>query len=191
MGTETISVGRPRDPDATQAILSHTLRLLAERGYVGMSTADVAAAARASKATVYRRWPSKFALVAAAIQHGLRLAASPAPTSGDPREDIVLLIAGKMTALADGPLGGAIRAVVSHAAHEPELSAALRAMTDHEREHGPLRPLVEQLAPGRDIDLMLDLLLGLPFFQLLIRQTPPDPAQARALVAQVLPPAAP
>ena len=44
--------GRPRDDDATAAILSATLRLLAERGNAGTSTADVAAAARASKPTV-------------------------------------------------------------------------------------------------------------------------------------------
>ena len=72
MSTDTISTGpgRPRDEEATAAILAATLRLLAARGYAGTSTSDIAAAARASKATVYRRWPSKPALFAqAALRH--------------------------------------------------------------------------------------------------------------------------
>ena len=186
--------GRPRDDDATTAILSATLRLLAERGYAGTSTADVAAAARASKATVYRRWPSKPALVAEAIQQGLREAHAAPARTGDVREDLARVLEAKMRAFAEGPLGGAIRAVVSHAAHEPELSRAMTAITQGARDHGPLRPLVEEAKRqglGRasaDTGLLLDLLLGAPLFQLLVLQIPPDPASARALVSQVFGP---
>ena len=193
----TGAVGRPRDLAATETILSETLRLLAARGYAGMSTAHVAAAARVSKATVYRRWPTKFALVAAAIRQGLRQAASAPQMTGEPREDLARVLASKMRALSEGPLGGAIRAVVSHAAYEPELSDAMRAITDEARDHGPLRPLVEEarrqglIAPTADTGLMLDLLLGAPFFQLLARQTAPDPEQAGALIDLILIPPAP
>ena len=38
------------------------------------------------------------------------------------------------------------------------------------------------------IDLLLDLLLGAPYFQLIVRQVPPRPEQARALVDQFLKP---
>lgn len=189
--------GRPRDEAAGAVILDATLRLLAERGYHGMSTAAVAAAARASKATVYRRWPSKFALVAAAIERGLQQAAGGAGRTGDLRADFVAVLGAKMQALGAGPLGPAIRAVVSEAAYEPELSAAMRRVTDMIRERGPLRRLVEEamdqglVARDADIALLLDLLLGPPFFQLLVLQTPPDPRQAPALVDQVLGPAKP
>ncbi|WP_293407117.1 TetR/AcrR family transcriptional regulator [Phenylobacterium sp.] len=188
--------GRPRDDDATAAILTATLRLLAAQGYAGTSTADVAAAARASKATVYRRWPSKVALVAEAIQQGLREAHAAPALTGDVREDLAQALAAKMQALSEGPLGGAIRAVISHAAHEPELSAAMAMILAGARDHGALRPLVEEarrqglVAADADVWLMLDLLLGAPFFQLLVRQVPPDPADARALVDLLLGPAA-
>lgn len=185
-------VGRPRNDDATGAILSSMLRLLADRGYHGASTTALAAAARVSKATIYRRWPSKFALVSAAIQHGLGITAHAAPLTGRIRDDLIGVMAAKMTALGAGSLGPAIRAVVSEAAQEPELSAAMRRMTDQLRERGPLRGLVEQaiteglLAADTDIGFTLDLLLGPPFFQLLVLQTPPDPRQAQALVDRVL-----
>jgi len=180
--------GRPRDDDATATILAATLRLLAERGYAGTSTADVAAAARASKATVYRRWPSKPALVAEAVLAGLRDAHAAPSLTGDVREDLARVLEAKMRALSEGPLGGAIAAVISHAAHEPELAAAVETVNAGVREHSVLRPLVEEAkrqglaAADADTGLMLDLLLGAPFFQLLVRQVPPEPGAARALV---------
>lgn len=188
------AVGRPRDAEATTAILDAMLRLLAERGYAAASTAAVAALARASKATIYRRWPSKHALVADAIRHGIRAANPVAPRSGDPRADLVRVLENLIGALADTPLGGAIRSVASEAAHEPELSAALQAVTTEAREAGPMRPLLlaalDQglLAADADIDLLLDLILGAPYFQLIVRQVPPRPQQARALVDQFLKP---
>lgn len=186
------TVGRPRDAEATTAILDAMLRLLAERGYAAASTAAVAARARASKATIYRRWPSKHALVADAIRHGLRASSPAAPATGDPRADLVAVMEGVITALAHTPLGGAIRSVASEAAHAPELSAALQAVTTEAREAGPVRPLLlaarDQglLAADADIDLLLDLILGAPYFQLIVRQVPPRPQQARALVDQLL-----
>lgn len=192
--TKPSTPGRPRDEDATAAILAATLRLLAERGYAGTSTADVAAAAHASKATVYRRWPSKAALFAEAIQQGLREAHAAPARTGDVREDLVRVLEAKMRAFAEGPLGGAIRAVISHAPYEPELSRAMTLITQGARDHGPLRPLVEEAKrqglarADTDTGLLLDLLLGAPFFQLLVLQVPPDPASARALVSQVFGP---
>lgn len=188
-----MSTGRPRDPDATAAILDATLRLLAERGYAAMSTAEVALVARASKATIYRRWPSKFALVADAIRHGIRTANPVTPRTGDPREDLILVLENLIRALAETPLGGAIRAVISDAAHEPQLSAAMEEVTTAARVHGPMRPLVLEiqahglLTRDADIDQVLDLMLGAPYFQLLVRQIPPRPEQARALVDQLIP----
>lgn len=187
-------VGRPRDPETTSAILSATLTLLAERGYAATSTAEVAAAARASKATIYRRWPSKFALVADAIRHGIRTANPATPRTGDPRNDLVLVLENLIRALSDTPLGGAIRSVVSDAAHEPELSAALQAVTTEAREAGPMRPLLLEardqglLPADADIGLLLDLVLGAPYFQLIVRQVSPRPELARALVDQFLKP---
>lgn len=194
MSTEIISPGpgRPRDEDATASILAATLRLLAERGYDGMSTADVAAAARASKATVYRRWPSKAALVAEAVLRGLRAAHAAPARTGDVREDLARVLEAKMAALSEGPLGGAIAAVVSHAAHEPELAAAMESVNAGAREHSALIPLIEEAkhqglaAADADTGLMLDMLLGAAFFPLLVRQVPPEPGDARALVALLL-----
>ncbi|WP_285034284.1 TetR/AcrR family transcriptional regulator [Mycolicibacterium sp. lyk4-40-TYG-92] len=53
-------------------LLSITLELLEEHGYDRLSVDSVATTARASKSTLYRRWPTKAELVAAAFVEGTR-----------------------------------------------------------------------------------------------------------------------
>lgn len=62
-----MTAGRPRDASRDHVILDAALDVLAESGYAGMTVDMVAARAKAGKATVYRRWPSKAQLVLDAV----------------------------------------------------------------------------------------------------------------------------
>lgn len=64
---QTGRTGRKRDHTRDAEILDATLGVLAEVGYAGMTMDMVAARAKAGKATVYRRWPSKAELVVDAV----------------------------------------------------------------------------------------------------------------------------
>jgi AcrR family transcriptional regulator len=59
--------GRPRSLQSEEAILEATGKLLFSEGYLGLTVSKVAARARASKSTIYRRWPTKEHLVMAAF----------------------------------------------------------------------------------------------------------------------------
>jgi len=59
--------GRQRSEAADQAILGATLDVLAVEGYGGLTMASVIARSGVSSATLYRRWPTKQDLVAAAL----------------------------------------------------------------------------------------------------------------------------
>jgi AcrR family transcriptional regulator len=59
--------GRPRSKQSEEAILKATSKLLSSEGYFGLTVSKVAARARASKSTIYRRWPTKEHLVIAAF----------------------------------------------------------------------------------------------------------------------------
>lgn len=76
------SLGRPRSARTDQAILAATLTLLAEGLTPEALTLDlVAARARASKATIYRRWGDKHGLLRAAL-HGIEHQPPTPPIAG-------------------------------------------------------------------------------------------------------------
>jgi len=77
----------PWSPRETE-LLAVTLALLQQEGYDGLTVDAVAATARASKATVYRRWPTKAELVLAAFIEGVRQVAV-APETGTLRGDLL------------------------------------------------------------------------------------------------------
>lgn len=82
--------GRPRDPAVEQAILEAAIKTLAVEGIDRTSMEKVAAEAGTSKVTIYTRYPSKTALIDAALAH-LRVEDVPAPT-GDTSHDLVALL---------------------------------------------------------------------------------------------------
>src|SRR3990170_8095476 len=63
--------GRPRGPATDAAILQAVIELLAEAGLRGTTVDAVAARAGVARATVYLRWPTRDALLAAAARQAL------------------------------------------------------------------------------------------------------------------------
>ena len=78
--------GRPMDQSRGRELLRATQDLLMETGYDNLSMDAVAARAGSSKSTLYRRWPSKADLVAAAVEAFAWDA--PVPDTGSLREDL-------------------------------------------------------------------------------------------------------
>jgi AcrR family transcriptional regulator len=106
-------------------LLAVTLRLLQEHGYDRLTVDAVAASARASKATIYRRWPTKAELVLAAFIEGTRQVAV-MPETGTLRGDL-LQVAETIRTHASAH-AGTIRAVLV----ETSRSAELNAMMQHQ-----------------------------------------------------------
>src|SRR6516162_5698232 len=86
-------VGRPLDSSRRAVILEAALEGLAERGYDRLTMDEIAARAHAGKGALYRRWPSKAALVAdALIAWREQLAPLQTPSTGSLRGDIEAII---------------------------------------------------------------------------------------------------
>jgi AcrR family transcriptional regulator len=79
--------GRPRDPDLDERILEATRRLLAERGYQGLSIDAVARAAGTTRPTVYLRFAGKEELATSAVA-GMAVE-EPLPQTDDIHADLV------------------------------------------------------------------------------------------------------
>src|SRR3954452_15398565 len=87
-------LGRRRDHTRDAEILDAALDVLAETGYDGMTVDMVAARAKAGKATLYRRWPSKPDLVldAVACMKANDVDLTALPDTGTLRGDLVAMI---------------------------------------------------------------------------------------------------
>ncbi|MEJ3404745.1 TetR/AcrR family transcriptional regulator [Rathayibacter sp. YIM 133350] len=90
---KTSKLGRKRDHSRDPEILDAAVEVLAETGYDGMTIDMVAARAKAGKATLYRRWPSKAELVIDAVACLKQTdPTAPLPDTGTLRGDLIALI---------------------------------------------------------------------------------------------------
>jgi AcrR family transcriptional regulator len=119
-----IRPGRQRSDACDVAILDATLRLLGEKGYSGLTVAAVIEDAGVSSATLYRRWPTKQDLVAAAVA---TMVPEPANTdTGSLAGDITAFLQHVASSIAARQEGIA-DALSIEKKHNPELAALLRA----------------------------------------------------------------
>lgn len=104
-------------------LLAVTLELLQEHGYDRLSLDTVATTARASKATLYRRWPTKAELVMAAFIEGTRQVAVD-PNTGTLRGDLLQL--GEAIRDHAAAHASTIRAVLVEVSRSAKLNAILQ-----------------------------------------------------------------
>src|SRR3954464_6055011 len=162
--------GRPRSEVSRQRILEAALETLEISGFTCSTTDSIAERAGASKATIYRWWPSKASLLAEALREAVAHEV-PFPETGDLAIDIELQLQ-NFIALLNGRLGRALKAFVGAAQSDPEVAAAfLEEWVKPRRKEA--RTVLEryqtqgQIDPEVDLDLVLDLLYGPMYFRLL------------------------
>lgn len=180
------------DPSLDAAILEAALEAVGERGYDRMTMDEVASRARVGKAAIYRRWPSKAAVVAEAIAHWRRgHAPGEPPNTGSIRGDINALVAA-VPDMDEAALNtiNVILGVATAAVHHPVLAAALddlvlsiprqivRAVVDQAVARG-------EIPAGRDTTLIPDALLGLNVLRLMTGR-PIDRVYVRRALDQIL-----
>jgi AcrR family transcriptional regulator len=169
-------------------LLAVTLQLLQEHGYDRLTVDAVAAKAQASKATVYRRWPSKAQLVLAAFIEGIRQVAVP-PDTGTLRDD--LLVLGEMVCRQGQQHSSTIRAVLFEVSRNPALNDVMqhefidqrKALIGHVLQQAVDRGEITQDAIN---DELWDLLPGYLIFRSIIQTRPPTEQTVQALVDEVI-----
>jgi AcrR family transcriptional regulator len=177
----------PWSPRETE-LLAVTLRLLQQHGYDRLTVDAVAATARASKATVYRRWPSKAELVLAAFIEGIRRVAVP-PDTGTLRGDLLRL--GELVCQEARQHAGTIRAVLVEVSRNPALNEVLQHQFIDQRKaliHHVLQQAVDRGEIDRSVisNELWDLLPGYLIFRSLIPSRPPTRQTVQALVDDVI-----
>ena len=111
------------------AICQATIELLTESSYEAVSMDAVAARAKASKATIYRRWSNKEQLVLHALRQFYSAGPGVVPDTGSLREDLIGQLVGQMQdARIFAANTAAVTALVHAAANDSAFAAELREL---------------------------------------------------------------
>jgi AcrR family transcriptional regulator len=180
---------RRRSIRSHQAILAATTQLLAEVGYTALTIEGVATRAGVGKATVYRWWPSKGALVIEAMSTARDMV--PVPESGDLRKDLLAVGKGIVQTLAHTPAGAVIPALAADIMHDPEMAEQFRSQMIRPRRSAVTQILRRaadrgELPADLDIDLLLDVYAGAVFYRVLVSGEPVTDLLAEQLVSLLL-----
>jgi AcrR family transcriptional regulator len=187
---EESSVGRPRDPALEQAILAATVEVVVRAGFSAAKLEEIARRAGTGKAAIYRRWPSKTALVIAAVR-SLQTEAEPAEC-GSLRED--LLFCARHYVSADVRAADVLAKVLAELPHNGELREAAIASIGRPAADA-LRTVIErwialgEIDPATPVDLVASIVPSVAFHRVALLQQGLDEATVVALVDDVLLPA--
>jgi AcrR family transcriptional regulator len=185
--------GRPRVEGLDQALLDVTLELAGEVGLNGMSMDDLAQRAGVSKATIYRRWPSKERLVLEALNQAMRPfdLIDTGSLRGD-LDDYLTELARRMTT---GKASDVLPDLIAASVRDPNLRNSLDEYIRHRRQ--PLQTILGralergELASDTDVEVLIDALIGPFVYRRLLSHDPLDAAFVERLLRTVLPQALP
>jgi hypothetical protein len=186
------SAARPRvEGDREREILDAALTVLAETGYDRLTMDAVATEAKASKATLYRRWSSKPELVVEAVcSHKVH---PPPPDTGTLRGDLIAAHSG-MGGLNDPRALAVLAAVVTAMARDADFAAtyrrefigpklaASRLIFERARARGEIREDV-------DLDLIAGALPGVVLHRVFLLGEDANPELVAKVIDQIILPA--
>ncbi|MCZ7680279.1 MAG: TetR/AcrR family transcriptional regulator [Sandaracinaceae bacterium] len=166
---------RARGEDVVQAVLEATLSVLAEHGFAALRIEDVAARAKVNKTTIYRRWPAKNQLVAAAVSAGP--AVSALPDTGALESDVREFLRLAATELPRDLGRSMLNLLVAERSH-PEVADIVHFVDRTVRTLPRLmfeRAVARgEMAPGTDIDVALGALIGSLYTRVVMEEQPLD-----------------
>jgi AcrR family transcriptional regulator len=190
MTTARRDTGRARGKPIEQAILAATLDELSTVGLDGLSVSRVAAAAEVNKTTVYRRWPTREALVAAALEAALHELAGELIDTGSLRGDLrrlLQLVAVRLEspegrALARAALSEQAASAVGGLARDPMVraQAEVLALVTRAAARGEWDPC------RHPPDAVLGMLTGSVMHRVLMERQPVTPEWSETIVDVVV-----
>ena len=147
--------------ESEQAILDATIKILRRDGYVGLTLDKVAALAKSSKATIYRRWPAKEHLVFAVLD---RLPPLVPVNKGNLLDELREMHQKAARTVEADSMREVLAMLPGEAAVNPELRESMRMF--EEKRRIPMRIVLDravsrgELPRGADIELAIDFIQG-------------------------------
>ena len=189
------SPARPRvEGEREGEILDATVDLLLEVGYDRLTMDGVATRARASKATLYRRWTGKHSLVVDALMRSKRSPDLADVDTGTLRGDLLATYCGP-GGFAGKDNAAMLAAIITALHTDEDFAAEFRARF--------LAPKIEvsrriyararqrgELAPGVDLEILVPALAGILLHRVFLLGLPVDATTVATVIDQIILPAA-
>lgn len=177
--TSARSPGRPRS-GIHAAVFAATLSTIHELGYARATVDRIAAAADVAKTTIYRRWPSKGALVADCLVDAF----GPVPLQGTDRGEVLAsAIRWAAAKIGEPGIGAAFAGVFTDAISDPALRQILSTQLQD-----PYRLALQEALdePENRVLLIIDVAIGTLLHRMGMTGEPMVDADVNALVEMVL-----
>jgi AcrR family transcriptional regulator len=172
-------------------VLACVVAELAEHGAEAFSVERVARAAEVNKTSVYRRWPTREELIAAALARTSAQVTEAIEATESLKGDLRAIVravcavfagpdgAALLRAAMQSELGSSAATVAARKRLERQVAAPIGAMVRRARERGEWRE-------GASGELVAFTLVGAVMHRVLLEQAPLSPRWQRSLVEQVL-----
>jgi len=149
-----------RSEQVVRRVLDAAIVELARSGYAGFRMDEVVSMARVNKTTIYRRWPSRAALVTALVDRMRKpLRESPLPDTGQLERDLVEAFTRRFA--VGRKIEGRAWARLLAERYSPEVEAIIKDAVDERRDEWRAmvtRAIVRgEVPPGTDAQLLLHL----------------------------------
>ena len=186
---------RPRVEGEREAeVLDAAVDLLNQVGYDRLTMDAVAAQAKAGKATLYRRWSTKAALVVDAILRSKETLQAPETDTGSLRGDLIAMACGH-GGLCDERTSHTMAGVITALHHDPDFAEEFRTRVVQPRLEVGRRVFERARARGEitadlDLDLFAPALAGIVLHRSFVLGLPVDEKTVARVVDEIILPAA-
>ncbi|MEO5899072.1 MAG: TetR/AcrR family transcriptional regulator [Ilumatobacteraceae bacterium] len=180
--------GRPRDEACGPTILEATLDIVAEVGFAGFTVDAVAQRAGVGKATIYRRWASREALMLEAWLSCV--APMPDPDTGTLRGDLAVMFNAVNHGRPDDVMRRIFPQMIAASKVNPEVAEAYASFVGDRRR--PLQRVLAravergELAAETDLGLIHDLLVAPLIYRWMVSDGDVGPSVVQAIIEVVL-----
>ena len=174
--------GRPRNPVVDQAILRAALELFIENGVAGASIEKIAKRAGVAKTSVYRRWSSREALLAQAIEVFRNATGFTTDlVDNTPPRDFVKLLLGACEMIARPEIRRLTARLIGSIPDFPKLIEVYRETYFLPRRQALGRALERVRAAGLlsgdvDLEALADMIIGAVMYRLIMPLSGENPA---------------
>jgi len=164
--------GRPRNRLTDRGILDAAVDLLRKGGLDAFTIEAVAAGAGVSRPTVYRRYSDRDALLHHAVSEAFEAAMQEPEVTDAPRGRVLQLLMNTVHMLTSTPIGPLFRALIPHLPEYPALGRLANELGQRRRLRLREAMLAArdagEFSDQRDLDMLLDGILGAIYFRYLI-----------------------